>query len=90
MDPGLPDLVWRVLGELGVAKQTGMGLAPLDYADMQAYEALTGRRIGRAAPVLRKISAAYVAGHSRPKDAPPPWYSSADALAAFVERARRG
>jgi len=62
----------RLLDELGHVTHTGMGAAPLSYAEIDAYARLTGLVLTRGEAMgLRMMSAAFAATANIP-DAPCP------------------
>lgn len=62
--------------EAGIAHQTGMGVVPLTWTDLQAYCFFIGERLDfEEAQLILGMSESYVSGYYYGKDinAPTPW-----------------
>ena len=90
IEHGLHPCLIEMLVELGVARSGMSGLVGLDYAELSAYERFAGVTLGRAAIMIRKISASYATGYNEGQNekSPLPWKQSgqavADALGDFL------
>ncbi len=77
--PPLSEPAQELLGlllEVGPAVGGGMGMAPLSFAELQAFQGTAGYELTPwEARTLRRLSQVYVAGVSEGEDpnAPPPW-----------------
>lgn len=102
--PPLSEPAQAVLGhllEVGPAVGGGMGLAPLSFTELQAYQQAAGYELTPwEARTLRRLSQVYVAGVAEAEDPnmPPPWAAprahdrndvEARIRAVFGSRARR-
>lgn len=80
------------LMEVGPAMSGGMGLAPLTFAELQAYQQAAGYELTPGeARTLRRLSQVYVSGVSEAEDPamPPPWVASrAHDRGAVADRVR--
>lgn len=65
--------------ELGLFKAGGMGLAPIDWVDIQAWATMTGTHLHpEEARILRGLSHTYVSWSNKAKeyDCPAPYFES--------------
>ena len=90
IDHGLAPWLIEIIAELGVARSGMSGLVGLDYGEIESYERFAGIKLGRAAIMIRKISASYATGYNEGQNekSPLPWKQSgqavADALGDFL------
>ncbi len=82
IEHGLHPCLIEMLVELGVARSGMSGLVGLDYAELSAYERFAGINLGRAAIMIRKLSASYASGYNEATDEkkPLPWRQDGKAV----------
>ena len=68
IDHGLAPWLIEIIAELGVARSGMSGLVGLDYGEIESYERFAGIKLGRAAIMIRKISASYATGYNQGQD----------------------
>ena len=82
LSPRMPPLsseyiISRLL-EIGLTEAAGMGLAPLSWQSIQAWQSVMGIRLSRwEARMVRTLSIEYLAfgKKSESENCPPPWHS---------------
>ena len=86
IDHGLAPWLIEIIAELGVARSGMSGLVGLDYGEIESYARFAGIKLGRAAIMIRKISAAYATGYNEGQDdkSPLPWKQSGDSIADSI------
>jgi len=85
-----PHIVERLL-EMGMSQAAGMGVAPLSWAEIVAWQVATMVRLAPwEARLIRRLSSAYIAEGraAESENCPPPWYDGPSQRAIETEQAR--